>query len=65
MRPTGGDLSLHDDEHVSVDWFPLGEALRRVTHANSAETLQQAATLLAQRSEPHDPELPRREQGES
>ncbi len=49
MRPVGGDLSLHDDEHVSVEWVHLAEALRRVTHVNSAETLQKAADLLAGR----------------
>lgn len=55
MRPTGGDVSAHDDEHVTVAWFPLGEALRRVTHAKSAETLQRAATLLADRASSTEP----------
>ncbi len=50
MRAVGGDVSLHDDEHVSVEWFHLAEALRRVTHANSAETLQKAAALLDKRA---------------
>lgn len=54
MRPTGGDVSAHDSEHITVAWFPLGEALRRVTHANSAETLQRAATLLADRTPPSE-----------
>jgi 8-oxo-dGTP pyrophosphatase MutT (NUDIX family) len=50
MRPVGGDLSLHDDEHISVEWVHLAEALRRVTHATSAETLQRAADLLSERA---------------
>lgn len=50
MRPVGGDLNLHDNEHVRVEWVHLAEALRRVTHATSAETLQKAADLLAERS---------------
>lgn len=50
MRPTGGSLDDHDDEHVSVRWFPLAAALRRVTHDNSADMLEQAAALLAARS---------------
>ena len=58
MRPTGGDVSAHDDEHITVAWFPLGEALRRVTHANSADTLQRAATLLAERTPPAKPGAP-------
>ena len=49
MRPTGGSLDQHDDEHVSVRWFPLPAAFRRVTHDNSADILQQAAGLLAAR----------------
>lgn len=55
MRPTGGDVSAHDDEHITVAWFPFGEALRRVTHSNSAETLQRAATLLADRASSTEP----------
>ena len=55
MRPIGGDISAHDDEHITVEWFPFGEALRRVTHANSAEILQRAATLLAERTSATEP----------
>ena len=49
MRPVGGDLDHHDEEHVSVRWFPLRVALRRVTHKNSAQILECAADLLAAR----------------
>ena len=50
MRPTGGSLDDHDDEHISVRWFRLDEALRKVTHDNSADMIEQAAALLADRS---------------
>ena len=49
MRPVGGDLDRHDEEHISVRWFPLGAAQRRVTHKNSAQILERAANLLAAR----------------
>ncbi|MGH2470162.1 MAG: NUDIX hydrolase, partial [Chloroflexota bacterium] len=26
MHPTGGDLTLHDEEHDFVEWLPLGDA---------------------------------------
>lgn len=55
MRPIGGDLDAHDDEHISVRWFPFGEALRRVTHANTGHTLQTAVTLLEDRPAGHAP----------
>ena len=50
MRPTGGSLDNHDDEHVSVKWFAFDAAMRRVTHDNSADILEQAAGLLAERN---------------
>ncbi len=49
MRPVGGSLDLHDAEHRTVRWFPLPEAIERITHANAAEILQKAGTLLASR----------------
>ena len=49
MRPTGGSIEDHDDEHVSVKWFPLQAALRRVTHDNAADILEQAADILTAR----------------
>ncbi|MEE9278160.1 MAG: NUDIX hydrolase [Dehalococcoidia bacterium] len=56
MRPVGGSLDQHDDEHVSVRWFPLNAALRRVTHANTGGILRRAATMLERRGvQPPDP----------
>ena len=46
MRPLGGSLGQHDEEHVAIRWFALPAALQRVTHANTVEVLQKAATLL-------------------
>ncbi len=47
MRPVGGSLAQHDHEHVCVEWFKIADAVERATHANSAEILRSAATLLA------------------
>ncbi len=49
MRPTGGSLDDHDDEHVSVSWFRVDAALRQVTHDTSVEMIERAADLLAAR----------------
>lgn len=34
MRHVGGDLSAHDDEAEDVEWLPVDEAMRRLTHPN-------------------------------
>lgn len=46
MRPTGGALEDHDDEHIDVRWFPLGDALRTVSYRNTVSILEDAAELL-------------------
>lgn len=46
MQPTGGALEDHDDEHIDVRWFPLGDALRRVSYRNTVSILEDAAELL-------------------
>jgi len=58
MRPTGGSIDDHDDEHVSVRWFPFSTAMRQVTHDNSADILEQAADLLAERRRSTGPPAP-------
>ena len=60
MRPTGGSIDDHDDEHVSVRWFPFEAAMHRVTHNNSADILEQAADLLAGRRDAVGPLSPPR-----
>ncbi len=56
MRPVGGSILDHDHEHISVRWFPVEEALRRVTHDTSADMIEQAAVLLAARAAAPAPE---------
>ena len=34
MSFEGGDTQLHDDEAEDVEWMPIAEALRRLTHTN-------------------------------
>lgn len=46
MKPTGGALEDHDDEHIDVCWFPLGDALRTVSYRNTVYILEDAAELL-------------------
>ena len=51
MQPTGGDLSEHDDEHIDVRWFGLGDALRTVSYRNTIDILEDAAELLNGRTQ--------------
>lgn len=46
MEPTGGDIQDHDWEYDQVEWFPLEEALKRLTYKNEAETARKAQALL-------------------
>jgi 8-oxo-dGTP pyrophosphatase MutT (NUDIX family) len=47
MRPTGGDLSLHDHEFDEVRWFQLEEALEIMTHATERSVVEEAAPRIA------------------
>ena len=47
MEAVGGDVSLHDAEYDVVAWFPIEEARRRISYANEARVVEQAAQLLA------------------
>ena len=51
MKPTGGALSDHDDEHIDVRWFGLGEALRLVSYRNTVSILEDAAEMLTGQAE--------------
>lgn len=42
----GGDTSLHDAEYDRVEWFPIPEALRRLTYQNEVNILSQAEDIL-------------------
>lgn len=46
MRPTGGDLSLHDEEHDLVEWMALEEARSLMTYENEAAILEMAAGMV-------------------
>ena len=49
MSPTGGDLSLHDDEFDVAQWFLLGEALDSLTYKNEADIVQKGLSEAAKR----------------
>lgn len=42
MKPTGGDLSLHDHEYDLAEWFSIDEAFKRLTYQSEREVLQRA-----------------------
>lgn len=46
MTPTGGDVSLHDHEFDAVEWLPLAEAHRRLTHPNERTILAEAGAAI-------------------
>ena len=48
MEPTGGDLSLHDHEFDQVEWYPIAEALRLLTHENERRVVREAARALGE-----------------
>ncbi len=47
MRATGGDIADHDDEVEEVGWFPISQAIRRLTYKTDQGVLQSAAELAA------------------
>ena len=46
MLPTGGDTAEHDHEFDAVEWLPIAEAQRRLTHPNERTILVEAAAAL-------------------
>jgi 8-oxo-dGTP pyrophosphatase MutT (NUDIX family) len=46
MEMTGGDTANHDHEYDVVEWFPLGEALRRLSYPNEARVVDKASRVL-------------------
>jgi 8-oxo-dGTP pyrophosphatase MutT (NUDIX family) len=42
MRHRGGEPSPRDDEAEDVEWFPLSQALERLTHANERQLVRAA-----------------------
>jgi len=51
MEMVGGDTANHDGEYDVVEWFPIGEALRRLSYPNEARVVDKAQQVL-------DPENP-------
>ena len=46
MEMVGGDTANHDGEYDVVEWFPIGEALRRLSYPNEARVVDKAQQLL-------------------
>jgi 8-oxo-dGTP pyrophosphatase MutT (NUDIX family) len=46
MQMTGGDTANHDGEYDVVEWFPIGEALRRLSYPNEARVVDKAQQVL-------------------
>lgn len=42
----GGDTALHDHEYDMVEWFPISEAIRRLTYQNEVNILYSAEEVL-------------------
>ena len=51
MHAIGGRLEDHDHEFDEVGWFPIDQALQRMTHATERGVVQRAVELLAARGE--------------
>ena len=49
MAPTGGDLSLHDNEFDVAEWFALGDALKSLTYENEADIVQKGIREVTQK----------------
>ena len=46
MHVVGGDTANHDGEYDVVEWFPIGEALRRLSYPNEARVVDKAQQVL-------------------
>jgi 8-oxo-dGTP pyrophosphatase MutT (NUDIX family) len=42
MTHLGGDIHAHDDEAEDVEWMPIAEAVRRLTHSNERRLVSAA-----------------------
>jgi 8-oxo-dGTP pyrophosphatase MutT (NUDIX family) len=49
MTPDGtGSVDVHDREYDRVEWFPVEEALRIMTHRNEAAVVRRARDMVEQ-----------------
>jgi 8-oxo-dGTP pyrophosphatase MutT (NUDIX family) len=46
MEAVGGDVAHHDHEYDEARWFPLPEALTRLTYVNEVEMVRRAEPLI-------------------
>jgi 8-oxo-dGTP pyrophosphatase MutT (NUDIX family) len=46
MEMVGGDTANHDGEYDVVEWFPIAEALRRLSYPNEARVVDKAQQVL-------------------
>jgi 8-oxo-dGTP pyrophosphatase MutT (NUDIX family) len=46
MAMVGGDTANHDGEYDVVEWFPIGEALRKLSYPNEARVVDRAHHVL-------------------
>lgn len=46
MRYRGGSTSGHDQEVDEAAWFPIGEAIKKVTYRGDIETLKKAKEMI-------------------
>jgi 8-oxo-dGTP pyrophosphatase MutT (NUDIX family) len=51
MEMVGGDTANHDGEYDVVEWFPIGEALRRLSYPNEARVVDKAQQVLGAQSQ--------------
>jgi 8-oxo-dGTP pyrophosphatase MutT (NUDIX family) len=49
MEAVGGDVSQHDWEYATVQWFPADEAVRRASYPNEAEIIRRALERIQTR----------------
>lgn len=47
MHPVGGELEDHDVEFDVVQWFPLEEGCRTLSHGNEVEVVRRAVGMLS------------------
>jgi 8-oxo-dGTP pyrophosphatase MutT (NUDIX family) len=50
MQMIGGDTANHDGEYDLVQWFPISEALRRLSYPNEARVVDRALEVLSAQS---------------
>ena len=47
MKPTGGDLSLHDDEYDFVEWVTVKKAMSVLTHKSEANIVLKGISMVS------------------